>query len=289
MMNNSIDITERPNPLSRHVDSMKVEDIVELIASEEIKAIGQVSKAKSAIGRLVKDVMKAIKAKGRVFYVGAGTSGRLGVMDAAEVPPTFGVPQNLFNAIMAGGKKAFTKAVEGAEDDVREGRRAMARITSKDIAIGISASGRTPFVLSCLKEAKDKGARTWLITFNPIKRHPFLDGLIKVIVGPEVIAGSTRLKAGTATKVMLNIISTASMIGIGKVYRNYMVDVKPTNRKLQERAKRIITELTGASLDEAEVLLNTARGRVKVAVLMKKRGLNPKEAERLLMGNEGIL
>ncbi len=277
-------ITEKRNPPSKSLDTIATGKAIELFISEEIKGLKSILKEKKAIEKAVASAAKAVKNGGRVFYVGAGTSGRLGVLDSAEVPPTFSMPYDKFQAIIAGGKSAVFTSVENAEDNVQSAIKAIRskKIGSKDMVIGISASGKTPFVLSALKEAKERNASAWLITFNKIQKPSFVDGIINAITGPEILTGSTRLKAGTATKIILNMISTLSMVRLGKVYQNLMVDVKPSNKKLWKRAKGIIIEVTGIKEDEAERLLKNARGNAKTAILMKIKGLSYSQAERLL-------
>lgn len=281
--------TERRNPKSEGIDTQSTHEILSLMNEEDATVIDAVRKAIPDIARLVNETVKIIKNGGRVFYIGAGTSGRLGILDASEMPPTFGVPPDLFQTIIAGGDIAIRRCIEGAEDDVVAGRNAAIEIADRDIAIGIAASGKTPFVLSCLEEAKRKGARCWLITCNEIETPIVLntipitlDGLIKIITGPEVIAGSTRLKAGTTTKLVLNMFSTATMIKLGKVYKGLMVDVTPSNKKLIDRAERIIMEITGCSREDASRYLKLSDNRPRVAVVMKAKGLSKEEAERML-------
>ena len=284
-------ITEMRNPRSKNLDLISTGDAVEIFIGGEIRGLKRILKEKKSIEDAIASAVKALIKGGRVFYIGAGTSGRIGVIDAAEVHPTFGTPKNKFQAVIAGGKKAVFSSVERAEDDIKSAADAVrtGKIGPKDMGIGITASGRTPFVLSALKEAKRQRAETWLVTFNEIQKPPFVDGLIKVITGPEILTGSTRLKAGTATKVILNMISTLTMVRLGKVYQNLMVDVKPTNKKLRERAKNIIKETTGASEREAEKFLKASKGNAKLAILMKLKKLNYNEAMKLLKNHEGML
>lgn len=284
-------ITEMRNPRSKDLDIIPTGRAVEIFISGEIRGLKSILKEKKSIEDAIASAVKALIKGGRVFYIGAGTSGRIGVIDAAEVHPTFGTPKNKFQAVIAGGKKAVFSSVERAEDDIKSAADAVraGKIGTKDMVIGITASGRTPFVLSALKEAKRQRAETWLVTFNEIQKPPFADGLIKVITGPEILTGSTRLKAGTATKVILNMISTLTMVRLGKVYQNLMVDVKPTNKKLRERAKNIIRETTGVSEREAEKFLKASKGNAKLAILMKLKKLNYNEAMKLLKKHEGML
>ncbi|MBI5195944.1 MAG: N-acetylmuramic acid 6-phosphate etherase [Nitrospirae bacterium] len=284
-------ITETRNPRSNDLDIIPTDKAIELFIRGEIHGLKSILKEKKSIEDAIASAVKALIKGGRVFYIGAGTSGRIGVIDAAEVRPTFGTPKNKFQAVIAGGKKAVFSSVERAEDNIKSAADAVRtrKIGTKDMVIGITASGRTPFVLSALKEAKRQRAETWLVTFNKIQKPPFVDWLIKVITGPELLTGSTRLKAGTATKVILNMISTFTMVRLGKVYQNLMVDVKPANKKLRERAKNIIKEITGASEREAEKFLKASKGNAKLAILMKVKKLNRNEAMKLLKKHEGML
>jgi N-acetylmuramic acid 6-phosphate etherase len=228
---------------------------------------------------------------GRLFFVGAGTSGRLGVLEAAECPPTFGTPPRLVQAIMAGGRASVFRSREGAEDDgaaaTREVRR---RVRSGDVVVGVSASGVTPFVSAALSEARRRGAVTALVACNAA---PAAGAGARVIIdprpGPEVLAGSTRLKAGTATKLVLNTLTTASMVRLGRVYGNRMVDVQPRSRKLRDRALRLVEELGGVSRPRATRALTVARGRVRVAIVMARTGATPRAAARALANAKGSL
>ncbi len=280
--------TEDLNPSAEEIDILPIEEVIRLMNAENLAAAEAVSKAGDSIAAAVKDAVSTIGGGGRLLYVGAGTSGRLGVLDASEIPPTFGEAPDVIRAVIAGGEAALTAAVEGAEDDRTAGRKAAADITARDMILGISASGKTPFVLSALKEGKNRGARCWLLTCNDID-HDFLDGTIRVMVGPELVAGSTRLKAGTATKMVLNMISTTAMIRLGKVYRGYMIDVVPSNRKLKDRALRIIMDLAGCGREEAAALLQGSGGSAKTAVLMCLKGLDRDDALRLLKESGGSL
>jgi N-acetylmuramic acid 6-phosphate etherase len=229
---------------------------------------------------------------GRLFYVGAGSSGRLGFLDAVECPPTFGVSPRMIQGILAGGKRALWRSVEGAEDDLDAGAQKIRSfgIGRKDVVCGISASGKTPFVWGALKEARKRKAGIVLITcqgYPPMA--PLADIMIQPVVGPEVIAGSTRMKAGTATKMVLNMISTGAMIRLGKVYRNLMVDVRPSSTKLKERALGIIMSVLGCDRKRAQRLLTASRGRAKVALAMGAKNISRKEAEKWLAANQGFL
>lgn len=293
--------TEEKNPRAEEIDSLSTNQILHLMNDEDASVIYAVRPAIHFIEKAVDMAVDVIKGGGRIFYVGAGTSGRLGVLDASEMPPTFGVTPDMLQAIIAGGEKALRNSVEGAEDDERAGRAAASVVTGKDMVLGISASGRTPFVLSFLDEAKGKGAACWLLTCNDVKIpvtihdsrftiHDFLpDGIIKIITGPEIIAGSTRLKAGTATKLALNMFSTAAMIRLGNVYKGLMVDVVPSNKKLIYRAEGIIMETTGCGREEASRYLELSGMRPKVAIVMKARGVSREDAEKLLLKSDGRL
>ncbi|MBI4839148.1 MAG: N-acetylmuramic acid 6-phosphate etherase [Nitrospirae bacterium] len=286
-----MNLTEMRNPRSKDLDIIPTGKAIEIFIGGEICGLKGIFKEKKSIERAIEAAAAVFKKGGRVFYIGAGTSGRIGVIDAAEVHPTFGTPKNKFQAVIAGGRKAVFSSAERAEDDVKSAADAVRtrEIGAKDMVIGITASGRTPFVLAALNEAKKQRAETCLITFNKIQKPPFVDGLIKVLTGPEILAGSTRLKAGTATKVILNMISTLTMVRLGKVYQNLMVDVKPTNKKLRERAENIIREITGASEKEAEKFLKASKGNAKLAILMKVKKLSRNEAVKLLKKQEGML
>lgn len=293
--------TEERNPKAEDIDALPIDQALYLMSDEDASVVYAVRSAIPAITKAVNEAVDAIKSGGKIFYAGAGTSGRLGVLDASELPPTFGVPPDLFTAIIAGGGAAIRTAVEGAEDDTEASRNSAAAVTGRDFVLGISASGRTPFVLSFLYESKQRGAQCWLLTSNDVKPpftihdslftvHDFLpDGIIKTITGPEIIAGSTRLKAGTATKLALNMFSTAVMIRLGGVYKGLMVDVVPSNKKLVERAENIIMEITGCNKEEASEYLKLSGMRPKTAIVMKGRGVSREDAENLLKNAGGLL
>ncbi|WP_179394261.1 N-acetylmuramic acid 6-phosphate etherase [Lacticaseibacillus absianus] len=279
--------TEQRNPRSMNVDTMSTEAILRLINSEDQKvpaAIGQ-PEVLAAIAQVVAAVDRAIASGGHVFYVGAGTSGRLGVLDAAETVPTYGVSPQLFQSLIAGGEGAMIKAVEGAEDSAALGREDLIarHFAQNDFLLGIAASGRTPYVIGALDYARSLGAETGALSCNPdaeISKHADLP--IEVVVGPEVVTGSTRMKAGTAQKLVLNMISTTSMINAGKVYGNLMVDVLPTNEKLVDRAKRIIQAATDVSFEEAATYYERAAHRPKLAIVMILTGQGADAAQALL-------
>lgn len=237
-----------------------------------------------SVAAAARAVADALRAGGRLLYVGAGTSGRLGVLDASECPPTFGADPKQVRATLAGGRRALTRAVEGAEDDVAAGAEAVRRLRAgpSDVVCGISASASTPYVLGALAEARRRKARTVLVCCNPPGPRTRVDILILAETGPELVAGSTRLKAGTATKLILNALTTAAFVSLGKVYRGRMVDVRPSNAKLQARAVRMVAELTELPLAQARRLLAEAQGSVKVAVAMHFTGQGRREARRQL-------
>lgn len=281
-------ITEETNPHSKEIDALPIQEIIRIMNEENLLVAEAVRAASDSISMAVRDAVNAIRSGGRLIYIGAGTSGRLGIIDASEIPPTFNVSPDLVRGIIAGGPRALTEAIEGAEDDEDAGIAAVADVSPRDMLIGITASGTTPFTLAALKEAKRRGAKCWLLTCNDVE-HNFLDGIIKLLAGPEIIAGSTRLKAGTATKIVLNMISTAAMIQLGKVYKGYMVDVVPSNKKLRNRAIRIIREITECRIEEAEALLERSGGNAKTAILMHLKGLSREEAKDLLERSAGSL
>jgi N-acetylmuramic acid 6-phosphate etherase len=273
--------TEAINPASLGIDKLSPAAIIDLMADEERKTLAAVSREKERIALAVEMISTAIRKGGRLVFVGAGTSGRLGILEAAEIPPTFGTDPGLVRAVMAGGMRAFTQAPEGAEDDYEGGSRSIARLhpTSKDVVVGVSASGMTPFVRGGLNRARHAGARIIFVTCYPgTELQTFVDLTIAPAVGPEVIAGSTRLKAGTATKMVLNMLTTASMVRVGKTYGNLMVDVQTTSEKLRDRARRILMIVGGIDYDAAGALLKRAHWNVKVAIVMQKTGLNYRQS-----------
>lgn len=274
-------ITEETNPHSKEIDALPIQEIIRIMNDENLLVTEAVRAASDSISMAARDAVNAIRSGGRLIYIGAGTSGRLGVLDASEIPPTFNVSPDLVRGLIAGGNRALTGAVEGAEDDEDTGIEAIADVSDRDMLIGITASGTTPFTISALREGKRRGAKCWLLTCNDVE-YDFPDGIIKLLAGPEIIAGSTRLKAGTATKIVLNMISTAAMIQLGKVYQGYMVDVVPSNQKLRNRALRIIQEITGCRTEESKALLDQSGGNAKTAILMRLKGLSSEEAKGLL-------
>jgi N-acetylmuramic acid 6-phosphate etherase len=286
-------LTERRNPRTTAIDNATALEIVDLIAAEDATVPAAVARARTEIARTIDLLETAFRAGGRLFYVGAGTSGRLGVLDAAECPPTFGTDPNLVTGIIAGGFKAMLKSVEGAEDDVNAGIAEMDghRVSAHDMVVGIAASGTTPFVRAALGRAQALGARTVLVSCSepPEVLRGTCDVCITLLVGPEVVTGSTRMKSGTATKLALNILTTGAMIRLGKIYGNLMVDLRATNAKLADRSERILMETAGVGREAARQALAAADGRVKVAIVMLRRGVSRQVAEQLLDGHQGHL
>src|SRR5436190_2419061 len=268
--------TEAINPATLAIDKLSPTDIVDGMLNEDRKMLAAVHREKERIACGVEIITQALRKGGRIVFVGAGTSGRLGVLESAEMPPTFGTSPDLVQAIMAGGKNAILKAREGVEDNYEEGARSANRLrpTKKDVVIGVSASGMTQFVRGALTRARRAGSKIIFVTCDPrTELQTFVDVTIAPAVGPEVIAGSTRLKAGTATKIVLNMLTTAAMIRTGKTYGNLMVDVQVVSEKLRDRARRIITVFTGLDYEEADKLLRHAHWNVKAAIVMQKSGL----------------
>lgn len=283
-------ITESQNPETAEIDILPTVRILRLINREDAKVATCVRAAIPQIARAVDLVADVLRNGGRLFYVGAGTSGRLGVLDAAECPPTFSTKPSTVQGIIAGGRKAVFRSIEGAEDGDASAEISARRLTRKDVLFGIAACGQTRFVRTALEAARKIGCRTILLSSNPPgKSDPPVDVRIAVVVGPEVIAGSTRMKAGTAAKMVLNMVSTAAMVKIGKTYGNLMVDLTPKSRKLQERALRIVAHLSGIRREEAEMYMKSAKGSVKVATVMARREVGYREAIRLLKENRGFL
>src|SRR4051794_26942291 len=254
--------TEQINPATLAIDKLSPADIVEGMLNEDRKMLAAVQREKDRIAVGVEIIAQALRKNGRIIFVGAGTSGRLGVVEASEMPPTFGTSPTLVRAIMAGGQEAVFRAKEGVEDNYEEGARSIARLrlTNKDVVIGVSASGMTPFVRGGLTRARKAGVKIIFVTCWPgSELQNFVDLQIAPAVGPEIIAGSTRLKAGTATKMVLNMLTTISMIKVGKTYGNLMVDLRCGSEKLKDRARRIITMVTGITYEEADALLRRAK------------------------------
>lgn len=285
--------TERRNPRTASIDLASPLEIVDLINAEDHIVPDAVATQREPIARAIEIAEATFRAGGRLFYVGAGTSGRLGVLDASECPPTFGTDPEMVQGIIAGGLPALTRSQEGAEDVVGDGARVIDEhgVTEKDFVIGIAASGTTPYVRAALERAADIGAKTGIVACSP----PPTEVLARVnvamlpIVGPEVVTGSTRMKAGTATKLVLNMITTGAMIRLGKTYGNLMVDLRATNNKLIDRSQRIVMEVCGVSRPDAKVLLDRADKSVKTAIVMHKKGVSREEAERLLIQNGGAI
>ncbi|RLI09110.1 N-acetylmuramic acid 6-phosphate etherase [Candidatus Bathyarchaeota archaeon] len=277
--------TELRNPRAVGIDEKSTEEVLRIISSEDRLVPIAVAAEIPRIAEAAEAVAAVLRGGGRVFFAGAGTSGRLGVMEAAEMAPTFGVPPDTFQAVIAGGPEAVFRSVEEAEDDEAAGGRALDQrgLGRGDILVALSASGRTPFVIGALRRARERGARTVAVTCNPGSPAAELaDISIAPEVGAEVVAGSTRMKAGTAQKLVLNMLTTAAMIRLGKVHDGYMVGVQPSNRKLRERARRIVEALAGVGPEEAAEALEHAGGDVRVAVLLAETGAAPAEARRAL-------
>jgi N-acetylmuramic acid 6-phosphate etherase len=284
--------TEQINPASLAIDKAPVRDIIELVINEDRKVIAAVQKEKEKIAHGVEIIAQSLRKGGRVIFIGAGTSGRLGVVEAAEMPPTFGTPPRVVQAIMAGGQGAVFQAKEGVEDNYEEGGRSIGRLrlSNRDVVIGVSASGITPFVRGGLTRARKAGAKIIFVTCWPgSELQNFVDLIIAPSVGPEIIAGSTRLKAGTATKMVLNMLTTVAMIKWGKTYGNLMVDVRTGSEKLKDRAKRILGVVTGLEPAAAETLLKRAKWNVKAAIVMEKAGLSlPQAMKRLRKADNSV-
>ncbi len=274
------------------LDSMSIEEALKLMNQQDRIAVEAVAKVRPAVAAAVRLVSKALSSGGRLFYVGAGTSGRLGVLDASECPPTFSTDPEMVQGIIAGGEQAMFRAQEGAEDCAEDGAAAMDQrlVGDKDVVCGIAAGGTTPFVWGALRRARELGAKTIFLTcVDGIPDEPQVDVVIRPVTGPEVLTGSTRLKAGTATKLVLNQITTISMVQLGKVYENLMVDLRATNQKLWDRGARIISTITGLPRDESMKLLREADGHVKLAIVMHQRKLPLAQASALLKRSEGRL
>lgn len=285
-------LTEQRNPATMDIDRKSIMEILRIINSEDKKVSCAVEKEIPNVAKAVNFVVESFKMGGRLFYVGAGTSGRLGVIDAAECPPTFSTPPHLVQAIIAGGRKAVWRAVEGAEDNYEAGKEAIIgkKVCSKDVVIGLSTSGRTPFVIAALLEAKRIGAKTVAISTTPnSKIGEIADVAITPIVGPEVITGSTRMKAGTAEKMVLNMISTTSMIKIGKVYSNLMIDLDPVSEKLRSRARRILKILTGVDSKTAYEIFERSGRDLKTALVMIEANTSREVACRALKESSGVV
>ncbi|MGQ7279600.1 N-acetylmuramic acid 6-phosphate etherase [Brevibacillus thermoruber] len=277
--------TELPNEETQQLDRLSVREILRLMNEEDKKVPFAVERVLDQVADAVELIAASLENGGRLFYFGAGTSGRLGILDASECPPTFGTDPELVQGVIAGGPAAMVRAIEGAEDSPELGRQDVHTygVKAGDVVVGIAASGRTPYVIGALREARRLNAATIALSCNEhAVIDAFADVAINVVVGPEVLTGSTRLKAGTAQKLVLNMLTTATMIKLGKVYGNLMVSVQATNVKLRERVKWIVMEVTGASYAEAERLAELANGDAKTAIVMKLTGRGAEEARRLL-------
>jgi N-acetylmuramic acid 6-phosphate etherase len=283
-------LTEQPNPASEGIDAVSTEQILRIINSEDRKVAEAVAREQTSIARAVDAIVEALNRGGRLFYIGAGTSGRLGVLDAAECPPTFNVPPEMVQGIIAGGEPALARATETTEDDPAIGASDLSErgFAANDVLVGIAASGRTPYVLGAVAEANRMGAFTIGISCTPeseLSRAVKLP--IVLLVGPEIVAGSTRMKAGTATKLVLNMLTTASFIRMGYVFGNLMVNVQPKNSKLADRARRIIAQAAGVTYEHAGDLLAAAGNSVRTAIVMARAGVDRPDAERRLAQANG--
>jgi N-acetylmuramic acid 6-phosphate etherase len=285
-------LTEQVNPNSLNLDQLSALELVELFNAEDKKTITAIAEAKHELATAIECTVTSLRQGGRLFYIGAGTSGRLGVLDAAECPPTFCTPPELVQGIIAGGEGALVRSSEDMEDRAEDGATAMAErnIGKHDVVVGITAGGTTPYVHGALKAAKERGANTIFIACVPSEQVAAdVDIDIRLLTGPEILAGSTRLKAGTVTKLALNILSTSTMVRLGKVYGNRMIDVAVTNNKLRDRAVRILQDLTGLGRDAANSLLEHSGKRVKLSLLMHLTGIEKKSGEELLSIHQGNL
>jgi N-acetylmuramic acid 6-phosphate etherase len=289
--------TEERNPRTMRIDTAPLDEVLHLLHDEDHRAVAAVTPELPFVARAVELVVDAFARGGRLFYAGAGTSGRLGILDAAECPPTFGTPPELVQGLIAGGREAVFRAQEGAEDHEANGERAIeeAGVTARDVVCGIAASRRTPYVVGAVRRARALGAATLYVSCNPRGQFEASDlaGLVDVAicpdVGPEPIMGSTRMKSGTATKLVLNMLSTAAMIRLGKVYENMMVDLQMTNRKLVERSKRIVMIATGVDYPTAARVLDEAGGHVKTALVMILADVDPDEARQRIARGGGFV
>jgi len=283
--------TETSNSNSNEIDLKSIKEIINIFNDDNQNLLSGISNALDDIHDVIKRTIDCLLNDGRLFYVGAGTSGRLGVLDAAECKPTFGVEGDMVQGIIAGGKNALWKSIEGAEDKINEIEEIIEKhsVSKSDIIIGISCSGTASFVLEFLKKSKSLGANTILITFNEMDDFNYIDKILTVSVGPEIITGSTRMKSGTATKMILNMISSITMIKLNKTYGNYMVDLKVMNQKLLNRGIRIIKSITGVTSDDAKVLLDESEGNVKNAIVMQKLNISYSKSVDLLDEHNGSL
>lgn len=285
-------LTEQSNPNSQNLDQLSSLELVDLFNQEDAQVIGAIAAAREPLAAAIDRTAEALGQGGRLFYIGAGTSGRLGVLDAAECPPTFCTPPELVQGIIAGGADALVRSSEGLEDRAEDGAVAIAQhqIDFLDVVVGITAGGTTPYVHGALKAARQQKATTIFIACVPLEQvSAAVDIDIRLLVGAEILAGSTRLKAGTVTKLALNTLSTGVMVKLGKVYGNRMVDVAVTNQKLHDRALRILQDLTGLSREAAAALLEKSDRHVKLALLMHWANVTPEEGDRLLTTHQGNL
>ena len=285
-------LSEQRNPNTLHIDALSSLEVVTLLNHEDKQVAFAVEKNLPQIAQAVEHIVAAFQAGGRLVYMGAGTSGRLGVLDASECPPTFGVPSSMVVGLIAGGETALRNAVEGAEDNIEAGEQDLRHIhfSRKDVLVGIAASGRTPYVIGGLQYAKQLGATTISLVSNPnAVMSEIADIAITTAVGPEALTGSSRLKSGTAQKMVLNMLTTAAMIRLGKCYQNLMVDVQATNQKLKARAIRIVMQATDCDQTTAEQTLLTTNGNAKLAIMMLLSGLDKDQAEAVLTQNKGRL
>ena len=285
-------LTEQRLPASMNLDALSIEDALDVMNHQDLLAVQAVASQRPQVAAAVRLVVDAFTHAGRLIYVGAGTSGRLGVLDASECPPTFRSNPDMVQGIIAGGDQAMFRAQEGAEDNADDGAASMdqKQVGPHDVVFGIAAGGTTPFVHGALRRATQLQARTvFLSCVQPVPNEPLVDVVIRPLTGPEVVTGSTRLKAGTATKLILNQITTLSMVQLGKVYENLMVDLRATNQKLRDRATRIIQILTGVNRDQAAELLRLADGHVKLAIVIHKRRIDADAARQLLAASNGNL
>jgi len=283
--------TERANPRSRDLDRMSARAIVTLMNRQDRGVVAAVGRELTRITAAVDVIVASLERGGRLFFVGAGTSGRLGVLEAAECPPTFGTPPSMIQAIMAGGRRSVFRSREGAEDDAIAARRAVARrVRTGDVVVGVSASSVTPFVRAAIREARRLRAATILVACNASALvSPIARVVIAPVPGPEIVAGSTRLKAGTATKLVLNMLTTASMARLGRVYGNRMIDLQPRSLKLRDRAERLVADIAGVSRPRARAALAVANGRARLAIVVARTGMSAREAAALLNAAGGSL
>jgi N-acetylmuramic acid 6-phosphate etherase len=285
-------LTEQRNPASAHIDTLPTEQVLQIINDQDAMVAGAVRAAIASIARAVDGITDELRSGGRLFYIGAGTSGRLGVLDASECPPTFSVSPEMVQGIIAGGEPALSRATEASEDDPESGARdLLARgFRSGDVLCGIAASGRTPYVLGAIRKARELGCLTLAVSCTPSSElSKAVEIPIEVLTGPEIVTGSTRMKAGTATKLVLNMLTTGTMIRLGYVYGNLMVNVQPRNEKLRDRARRIVRDASGVDDSRAAQLLDASGGSVRTAIVMAVRGLDRSAAESLLARNCGVI